>query len=181
MHYPAGFIFVAALALSGAAKAATCPAENFIQSAGSAFMGAAHSGSPQAFSSAASRFADLRGISLFALGQYRHNLPAGREGEYVAKSRVFMGRFLAQYSSQFSGSGIAITTCDSTSSRLTVGAKLTGGQSVTFRLRGGNGSYRVEDVSVSSVWIAQALRSEYTEVISNHGGDVGALIDWLGH
>ncbi len=152
-----------------------------MHSAGNAFMSAASSGSPQAFASAASRFADLRRISLFALGQYRRNLPPGREGEYVSLARGFMGKFMAQYASHFSGDGISIISCDPGAAGLNVQAKLSGGQTIAFRLRGGGGSYRVEDMSVSSIWLAQAMRSKFMGVIAEHGGDVTALLDWLGN
>lgn len=144
-------------------------------------MVAANNASPQAFSSAASRFADLRGISLFALGQYRRDLPRAREAEYVSQARDFMGRFMAQYASKFSGTRVDITSCVPDTSGLIVSAKMAGGQTLTFRLRGSGGSYRVEDMSVSSIWLAQAMRSKFTGVISDNGGDVGALIDWLGN
>ncbi len=167
--------------LATAVQATPCPADGFVQSAGKAFIVASNSGSPQAFSSAASRFADLRSISFFALGQYRRDLPRGREAEYVSLARGFMGRFMAQYSSHFSGTRVDITSCVPGASGLVVSAKLIGGQTITFRLRGGSESYRVEDMSVSSIWLAQALRSKFTGVISDHGGDVGALLDWLGN
>jgi ABC-type transporter MlaC component len=161
------------LMINPQASAATCPAEGFIQNAGAAFMGAARSGSPNAFTGAAARYADLNSIAMFALGPYRKSLPKGREGEYVALSKKFMGSFLAQYSSKFSGNSIKITTCRGN----VIGAKLSSGQTLTFRLRGGR---RIEDVNVSGIWLAQTLRSKFTGVIRNNGGDVGALMSWLG-
>lgn len=159
-------------ALAGPAAAAPCPAEGLIQTAGAAFMNAAKSGSPTAFAGAASRFSDLRAVALFALGPYRKDLPRGREGEYVALTKKFMGQFMAQYASKFSGDGITITNCAGN----IITTKLSTGQGLTFRLRG---SKRIEDISVSGVWLAQQLRSKFTGVIRNNGGDVGALLSWL--
>jgi phospholipid transport system substrate-binding protein len=161
------------LTIGSAASAATCPAEGFIQNAGAAFMGAARSGSAGAFTGAAARYADLNSIAMFALGPYRKNLPKGREGEYVALSKKFMGQFMAQYASRFSGSSIKITSCNGN----VIGTKLSSGQSLTFRLHGGR---RIADVSVSGIWLAQTMRSRFTGVIKSHGGDVGALMSWLG-
>ncbi len=165
------FMF-SALTMSASAKAASCPSEGFIQSAGAAFMGAARNGSAAAFSNAAARFADLRGLALFALGPYRKDLAHGREGEYVALTKKFTGQFMAQYASKFSGNGITITNCVSN----IVVTKLSTGQGLTFRLRGGS---RIEDVSVSGIWLAQELRSKFTSVIRRNDGDVDALITWL--
>ncbi len=137
-------------------------------------MNAAKSGSPNAFSSAASRFSDIRSIALFALGPYRKNLPKNREGAYVALTKKFMGQFMAEYASKFSGNGITITKCAGN----VITTKLSTGQGLTFRLHGGS---RIDDVNVSGVWLAQTLRSKFVGVIRNNGGDVAALMSWLGN
>jgi phospholipid transport system substrate-binding protein len=165
------------LAITSPASSATCPAEGYIQNVGAAFMSAARTGSPGAFTGAASRYADLRSIALFALGPYRKKLPRGREGEYVTLTKKFMGRFMAQYSNKFSGSGIKITSCAGT----TIGTRLSTGQNLTFRLRRAGGGYRVEDVSVSSVWMVQQMRSKFTSVMNRNGGDIDALMSYLGN
>lgn len=165
---------ISALSYSAPVHAAPCAAEGFVQAAGAAFMGAARSGSAGAFTGAASRYADLRGIALFALGPYRKNLPKGREGEYVALSKRFMGQFMSQYARHFRGDGMIITKCTGN----TVATKLSTGQTLTFRLQG---SRRIADVSVSGVWLAQTLRSKFTSVIRKNNGDVGALLSWLGN
>ena len=163
---------ILALSLATPSMAAPCPAENLVQNAGAAFMGASRAGTSGAFIGAASRFADLRGLALFALGPYRKNLPKNREAEYVALARQFMGRFMAQYASRFSGNAITITSCGGN----VIGTKLSTGQSLNFRLRGSN---RIEDVSISGVWLAQTMRSKFVGVLNSHGGDVDALIGWL--
>ncbi len=170
----ATLMVLGALVVVPQVEAATCPAENFIQNAGAAFMGAAKSGSAGAFTGAAARYADLNSIAMFALGPYRKNLPKGREGEYIALSKKFMGSFLAQYANRFKGDAITITSCNGN----VIATKLSSGQTLTFRLQGG---HRIADVSVSGVWLAQTMRSKFVGVIRNHGGDVNALISWLGN
>ncbi len=165
---------ISALGYGAPVKAAPCAAEGFVQNAGAAFMGAARSGSAGAFTGAASRYADLHGIALFALGPYRKNLPRGREAEYVALTKKFMGEFMSQYASHFSGTGMIITKCSGN----TVATKLSSGQVLTFRLQG---TKRITDVSVSGVWLAQTMRSKFTGVIRSNNGDVGALMSWLGN
>ena len=168
------------VAYANAAQAGPCPAEAYVQSAGAAFMGAARRGTPGAFSSAASRYADLRSLALFALGNYRQNLPKSREAEFVSRAQTFMGGFMAEYGSHFSGNSMTITSCNESAGGLTVGTKLSTGQTLTFRLRKAGGSYRVQDVSVSSIWLAQTMRNKFTRVIRENNGDVGALISYLG-
>src|SRR5687767_8107829 len=83
---------IAALAfsISAANAAPACDAADFIAGAGGAIDQAARAKSPVAFSEAAERYTDLRTISLFALGNYRRELPKSREAEYVALTRGFI-------------------------------------------------------------------------------------------
>jgi ABC-type transporter MlaC component len=173
------FSLIFVVGVSTSVQAVPCPADGFVQSAAKAYMGAARSGSPQAFSSAVGRFTDLRRVAFFALGQYRRDLPRGREDEYVSLARNFVGRFMAQNAGNFSTSNVDIVSCAGGGGGLVVSAKLAGEKTIAFRLRGGGGSYRVDDMSVSSIWLVQAMRSKFTGVISSHGGDVTALLDWL--
>ena len=171
------FIFLSSF---NAAEAATCPEEGYIQSAGQAFMNASRRGTGAAFSTAASRYADLHGLALFALGNFRKYLPKSRETEYVARTRTYMGNFMAEYGSKFAGDSIAITSCNEATGGLTVGTKLSTGQVIIFRLQKSGGSYRVKDVSVSAIWLAQIMRNKFTRIIKENNGDVEALISYLG-
>jgi phospholipid transport system substrate-binding protein len=168
-------------ATSNQAMAATCAADKFIADIGSAFMNAAQARSAAAFAGAAGRYADLHAIALFALGPYRKNLPRAREAEYVAQTKKFMGRFMAGYASKFNGDAISITSCAGYGPGLLVNTKLSTGQGLTFRLRKAGSSFRVEDVSISSIWLAQTLRSKFTGVMRDNGGDVSALMSWMGN
>ena len=157
-----------------------CPASGFVQSAVDAFSAASRKGTPQAFSSAAARYADLRSISLFALGKYRGDLSPARESEYVTRTRNYMGNFMAQYANRFSGNNVTIISCTPMANGLQVRARYDGGGSLAMRLRGGNGHYQIEDVSISSIWLAQTMRNKFSSVISDNNGDTAALISWLG-
>jgi ABC-type transporter MlaC component len=154
-------------------QAASCPAANLIQDAGSAFSAAARSGTASAFTSAASRFTDLRGIAIFALGSFRGALPPAQESKYIALAKGFIGRFMADNASSLAGSNnLTITSCSGNS----VSAKMASGGTVIFRLSSGS---RIQDVNVSGIWVAQALRDKFTGVIRSNGGDVNALFAYL--
>jgi len=168
-------IFGAAL-LASPAHASKCPSEGVVQSATSAFMVAARRGSPQGFSSAAARYADLRRLALFALGPYRRDLPADMEGHYISLARTFMGKFMADHAEGLTGGTLAITACSTSNGNTVVAGRLSSGNSVVFRLSGND---RIEDVTVSGISIAQALRSKFTGVIRDNGGDINALISYL--
>lgn len=173
------FLAAATPAFQTPSFAAECAAAKFITTAGKAMMGAARSRSPSVFAGVAGRYADLGSIAMFALGQHRAKLPAGRKGEYVALTKAFIGRFMAEHASKFNGTGIKITECGGKGDTLTVVARLTGGQRVTFRLHYSGKGYIVRDLNVSGVWLAQQLRSKFVGVISRNNGDVGALLKYL--
>ncbi|NMD07986.1 MAG: ABC transporter substrate-binding protein [Phyllobacteriaceae bacterium] len=154
---------------------ADCPAEGFVLSAGNAFLAAARNGSPSAFTSAASRYADLRSIALFALGPHRKSLPKGMEAEYVSLAKAYMGQFMSKHAAKFAGSGLKITTCSGT----TVNASTAAGKKLIFRVSGGKGHYRVQDVNAASIWLAGQMRSTFVGVINRNNGDINALFRFL--
>lgn len=181
MTWKAVHLVVALLAahflLPGTA-AAGCAAEPFVRSAAAAMAEAARARSATAFSNVASRYGDLHGTALFALGPHRGSLKKSQEAEYVRLTRVFMGRFMLKHAQRFTGHGLDITSC--TGNRpIVVKVRLKSGQNVIFKIQKTGGGYRVQDLNVSSIWLAQQLRSTFTGVIRRNGGDIGALMTFL--
>jgi ABC-type transporter MlaC component len=175
-----GAVTAAALALSSLPAAALdCPAAGYITNAANALVGAARSGSPAAISSTVARYTDMRGIALFALGPYRSKLPPSRQAEYIRLTKSFIGRFMASYSDEFKSAGFTPVSCAPSGSGVIVNGKLSGGQRVILRVAKARGGYRVQDMNVSSVWLAQQLRSKFVSVIRKNGNDVDALFDFL--
>lgn len=168
-----------ALGISTAQAGPTCEAAGFVTGAGNAIDRAARSQSPAAFSAATARFTDLHGISLFALGSYRKQLPKSREAEYVALTRGFVGRFMAEHSSSIHASGLTITDCKPQASNLVVSAKLGGGGKIIFKLVRTQSGYRIADLNLRSTWLAHQLRSHFTAVIRRGDGDIEALFKYL--
>jgi ABC-type transporter MlaC component len=172
---------IAALALSVATASAApaCDAAGFVAGAGQAIDQAARAKSPAAFAAAAERYTDLRSISLFALGSYRSNLPKSREAEYVALTRGFIGRFMAEHASKMRAAELKITSCRGEPETLTVNATLDGGGKVIFKLTRTPSGYRIADMNLQSVWLAQRLRSNFVAVIRRGDGDIEALFKYL--
>jgi phospholipid transport system substrate-binding protein len=167
----ARLVVAAALFASTASFAQACPSESLVMGAGKAFTSASKSGSASAFLSAASRYADTRGIVLSALGPHRKKLTKAQEGEYIRLAQSFMGSFMARYSSRFNAAGMKVTTCKG--NLVTVTAN--GGRKIIFRVGGG----RVQDVNVSSVWLAGQMRSTFVGVLNRNNGDISALLNYL--
>jgi ABC-type transporter MlaC component len=177
--FPAVSIWVAALALSAAigmytpqSLAASCPAAPTVMRAGSAFMAAAHSGTLASFSSALAQHTDVRGAALFALGQYRSELPPARQREYLTGAQSYIARFLMQHAGPFRESrNLVIESCRGN----LVETSLDGRSRMLWRLSGG----RVKDVQVSGVWLAIELRSKFGGILRQHRGNIDALLDYL--
>ena len=74
---------------------------------------------------------------------------------------------------------MVITSCNESAGGLIVGARLSTGQTLTFRLRKAAGGYRVQDVSVSSIWLAQTMRNKFTRIIRENNGSINALMSYL--
>jgi hypothetical protein len=164
---------LAALILFAAAAPAAppCKASAFVTNAGMAMIGAARQRSPAAFSNVAARYTDM-------LGPNRALLRKSREREYIALTHVFIGRTLAQNSSRFRATGLKVTGCSSSGKSVMVNARLSGGQKLVFKLYQTRRGYRVRDVNVASVWLAQQLRSNFAAVIRRRGG-IEALFAYL--
>ena len=154
--------------------ARACDAEKFVLSAGRAFTIASHRGSASAFSSAASNYADMRSIALFALGPHRNKLPPSKEDQFVRDAQAFMGRFMARYASRFNAAGLQITSCSGN----IINARA-GGRKLAFRVARRGGGFILQDVNVSSIWLAGQMRTTFTGVINRNGGDINALWDYL--
>ena len=102
-----------------------------------------------------------------------------QKAEYVALTRGFIGRFMARHASRFSGSGLKITGCSGTKNALIVNTQLSGGKKIIFKLYRTRRGYLVRDVNVSSVWLAQQLRSTFVGVMRRNRGDFAALFKYL--
>lgn len=153
-------------------RAANCPVAGTVTSAAAAFSSAAQAGSAAAFSSALARYTDVRGAAFFALGQYRKDLPAARQGEFLRGTQAFMARFLLRYAGPFkSRRNLVIETCRGN----VVETSLEGRSKMVWRLAGG----RVKDVRISGVWLSLQLRSKYTGIIRRNDGNVEALLAFL--
>jgi phospholipid transport system substrate-binding protein len=152
--------------------AVSCPAADIVGNAGSALIGAAHHSSAPAFASVLARYADVNGVAMVALGQYRSTLPRAQRAEYLANTKRYITRFLVEKSGAFKNSQkLTIDSCDGD----LVKTSFDGRSRIVWRLSGG----RIADVQVSGVWLALQLRSKFTSIIRRNHGDVSALLDFL--
>lgn len=155
-----------------------CEAAGYVKSVGEAYDRAARSGSASGFANAAARFTDLRALSLFALGRYRKELPKSREAEYLSLTRRFIGEFMIKNGKGFRASELEIISCRQSGGNILVDARLSTGGKVIFRLSRRGGGYRVQDVNMKGIWLAQQLRSTFVGTISR-SGSIDGLFKYL--
>ena len=164
-------LLAAALLFSSPAQAADCAGFGIVKAAAASFGNAARSRSAAAFSSALARHSDVTSLAMFALGPYRKDLPKSRQGEYIRNANRFMGQFLAGNANRINASGLKVSGCKGNLVETEAG-----GREMVWRISGG----RVQDVRIAGVWLAGQLRSKFTGMIRNRGGDINAFIDQLG-
>lgn len=152
--------------------AANCPAAGIVKNAAVAFIDAAQRASAPAFASALVRHADVRGLAIFALGQYRKELRPARQSEYLKNTQTYMARFLLDNAKSFRSSrDLMVENCKGN----LVETSLGGRSRMLWRVSGG----RIRDVRVGGVWLAIQLRSKFTGIIRRNHGDIDALLAFL--
>jgi phospholipid transport system substrate-binding protein len=167
------------LAPHPAVAANSCGPESFIISAGLTYDRAARAGSATAFAAAAARYSDMHAIAIFALGRYRKLLPASREAEYVRLTKTFMGQFMLKYSSDFRVGKMTIIDCSGPPSNISINARTSSGDRVSFRVYRARQGYLIRDIKVSSIWLVQQMRSTFVGTISRTNGDIEELFKYL--
>ncbi len=172
----AGFLLV------GSAAAAT-PGGAYVIKAGAHLIRAAKSGSASAFRTLLKSYIDVNSMAMFALGKYRSKLPESQRSEYVSLVEGFMVYTLSQFGKKFKGREFEVVNARKTNRGVTVETvlKFLGGkkQSVTWKLVGSGGSYRVADINFQGVWLAGLLRSSFSDVIRKNGNSIDGLMKYL--
>ncbi len=174
---------LAGSALFTPSAAAKCSAEGFINTVSKQMLSAGKSQSASAFRSLIRSHADVDGITNFALGKYRRSIPS-RDRAAVKKEIVnFMARTMAGYGRKFKGDRVTIARCRKSGKFLTVDSKLVQAnlrsQKFVWKLRGA-GKYKISDLNVQGIWLAQLMRSNFSSAIKKSGGNISGLYAYLG-
>jgi phospholipid transport system substrate-binding protein len=128
------------------------------------------------------RRADVRAISLFALGTWRKKLPKNLSGDYIDLVVNYTANSFISYVSQFEGADVAIERSSSQGGFTTVDAKLTyaGGDASQIRFRFADaGNPRVKDVNVRGIWLSLQLRERFSGLLDRNNGDIAELMEFL--
>lgn len=156
---------------SNSGSSSSCQGASFLVGAGNALDNIADGSSPKTYSAVASRYLDMQAISLAALGRYRKQLPPAKRAAYIALTKDFIGRFMAEHSAKFQTAGLTVHSCHGQSTAIVLKGKLASGRKFAAKLRRHGSKYRIIDIQLESFWLVQQLREAFVGTISRDGMD----------
>ena len=127
---------------------------------------------------------DIKRISLFILGPYRKNLKSTESSKYFNAIKNFISKVYAKRLSSYPSGNIKITKVEEKGRRGIIVSSL-----VNFNdrpnpisidwwiLESSVSDYKVFDIRISGIWMAQEQRSTFTSFLSKNNGEITNLIN----
>ena len=127
---------------------------------------------------------DIKKISLFILGPYRKNLKSSESSKYFNAIKNFISKVYAKRLSSYPSGNIKITKVEEKGRRGIIVSSL-----VNFDdrpnpisidwwiLESSVSDYKVFDIRISGIWMAQEQRSTFTSFLSKNNGEIANLIN----
>lgn len=128
--------------------------------------------------------ADMQKIAVFALGQFRTKPDDAQKAEYLKLFDNFVVKVYVTRLSDYHNEKLVITGSGPAKGGAMVQSQInfTNGREpvkINWWLFKTGDTYKVFDVNVAGIWLAQEQRSAFTSVINNNGGEFSALLDHL--
>ena len=128
----------------------------------------------------------VREISLFVLGPYRRNLASDQREEYIKLIKRFVSEIYSIRLASFpSGDFSVVGSNDTGRSGIIVKTLIQflddpNPTKIDWRIiKNKNGDYKIFDIRVIGVWMAQEQRSTFTSFLSKNNGNIDKLMDRL--
>ena len=128
----------------------------------------------------------VREISLFVLGPYRRNLTSDQREEYIKLIKRFVSEIYSIRLASFpSGDFSVLGSNDTGRSGIIVKTLIQflddpNPTKIDWRIiKNKNGDYKIFDIRVIGVWMAQEQRSTFTSFLSKNNGNIDKLMDRL--
>lgn len=172
-------LFTATMPAAPSAKADD--AVNFMKRAKRDLLLAARSGSQEAFDKAIRRHADVPRIAMSSLGTYATRLKKERRPAYYNGVKKFMSKYFRDQARAYKIVGADIhspSTKTGVFHEVDSTVYLDSGWSYTvrWRLRNGNGRYKIVDAQVLGMWLTPFQRDIFEDYVRKAGGNVNALV-----
>ena len=127
-----------------------------------------------------------REISLFVLGPYRRNLDSGQKTKYINLIKRFVSEIYSIRLASFpSGDFSIINSTDNGRSGIIVKTTIQFSDDpnptkIDWRLiKKQDGDFKIFDIRVVGIWMAQEQRSTFTSFLSKNNGNIDKLMDRL--
>ena len=128
----------------------------------------------------------VREISLFVLGPYRRNLDSAQKTEYINLIKRFVSEIYSIRLASFpSGDFSILSSTDNGRSGVIVKTSIQflndpNPTKIDWRLiKKQDGNFKIFDVRVVGIWMAQEQRSTFTSFLSKNNGNIDKLMDRL--
>ena len=128
----------------------------------------------------------VREISLFVLGPYRRNLTSDQREEYIKLIKRFVSEIYSIRLASFpSGDFSVLGSTDTGRSGIVVKTLIQFSDDpnptkIDWRvIKNKNGDFKIFDIRVIGVWMAQEQRSTFTSFLSKNNGNIDKLMDRL--
>ena len=127
---------------------------------------------------------DIKRISLFILGPYRKNLKSTESSKYFNAIKNFISKVYAKRLSSYPSGNVKVTKVEEKGRRGIIVSSL-----VNFNdrpnpisidwwiLESSVSDYKVFDIRISGIWMAQEQRSTFTSFLSKNNGEIANLIN----
>lgn len=127
---------------------------------------------------------DIKRISLFILGPYRKNLKSTESSKYFNAIKNFISKVYAKRLSSYPSGNVKVTKVEEKGRRGIIVSSL-----VNFNdrpnpisidwwiLESSVSDYKVFDIRISGIWMAQEQRSTFTSFLSKNNGEITNLIN----
>lgn len=129
--------------------------------------------------------ADMERIAAFALGQYLRTPTEEQKNEYLKLVETFIVKVYVTRLSDYNNEKLDVLGAKTKGDKQAMvqsEIKFTNGREpvkVDWWLVKNDGDFKIFDVNVVGIWLAQEQRSTFTTVIRNNGGDFEALLKHL--
>ncbi len=160
------------------------PAVSYMRRAANALIDAQRKGSAGAFSRVINAYGHVPAIALFALGNFRRQLPRGKRRTYYSGMTRFIGRYAANEAPKYPVARVKFPAAGIRDGRTVlvdsqVVLKDGSTYDVRWMLLPNRGGFKVRDAQVLGFWVSPFLQTLFENYIKENGGNVNALVTVL--
>lgn len=183
LSFSVAFATLVGVQISTTTAIAAGPAEKYVEQVGSSIMSAARAGSVAKFRTVLQRNGAISTIAIYSLGPYRKKLPASRKREYYSLVTRHISKVFSNHAQKLAGKSITATSSRAQGRSVIVKSKVkySSGKvsNVTWRLIKRGSGFKVFDVNVQGIWLANTQKTDFTSVLRRSNGDINALFAYL--